>query len=57
MGTKLLLEERRELLMNRLSESLQKKRVLELRISRMFKQLKRIEVMVEICSQIKVDEQ
>jgi hypothetical protein len=47
MGAKLLLQEKHDLLMTELSESLEKKHALELKISRMFEELKGIEVTLE----------
>ena len=47
MSTRLLLEEKCALLKNELSDNLQKKLDLELRISKQFEKLKRIEISME----------
>lgn len=47
MNTHLLLEEKHDLLKNELSENLQKKNALELKISRQFEDLKRLEASLE----------
>lgn len=47
MNARLLLEEKRALLKNELSDNLQKKLNLELKISKQFEQLKRIETSME----------
>ncbi len=47
MNAHLLLEEKHHLLKNELSENLQKKNVLELKISRQFEDLKRLEISLE----------
>ncbi len=47
MSTQLLLEERHVLLKNELGEKLQKKRVLELEITKQFEELKRVEISLE----------
>ena len=43
----MLLKEKHDLLKNDLSENLQRKRVLELKISRQFEDLKRLEISME----------
>lgn len=52
MNTRILLEEKRALLKNELSDNLQKKLDLELKISKQFEQLKRIETSMEKGSHI-----
>jgi hypothetical protein len=47
MNTQLLLEEKHVLLKNELCEKLQKKRALELEITRQFDELKRLEISLE----------
>lgn len=47
MNTHLLPEEKHDLLKNELSENLQKKHALELKISRQFEKLKRLEISLE----------
>jgi hypothetical protein len=47
MSARLLLEEKHVLLKNELSENLQKKHTLELRISKQFEELKRLEISME----------
>ena len=47
MSTQLLLEERHVVLKNELGEKLQKKRALELEITRQFEELKRVEISLE----------
>jgi hypothetical protein len=47
MNTQLLIEEKHNILKNRLSNNLKKKQVLELEITRQFEQLKRIEISME----------
>lgn len=47
MNTQLLLEETHVVLKNELSENLQKKHFLELKISEQFEQLKRIKISLE----------
>jgi hypothetical protein len=47
MKTQLSLEEKCDLLQNRLSENLQKKHTLELRINQEFEELKRLEISLE----------
>jgi hypothetical protein len=47
MNTQLLIEEKHNILKNRLSNNLKKKQVLELEITRQFEQLKRIEISIE----------
>jgi hypothetical protein len=47
VNTRLLLEEKHDLLKNELSENLQKKNALELKISRQFEDLKRLEASLE----------
>ena len=50
MKAQFLLEEKYDLLKNRLSENLQKKHALELQISQQFEELKRMEISLEECS-------
>jgi hypothetical protein len=47
MNTQLLLEEKHAVLKNELSENLQKKHSLELKINEQFEQLKRMEISLE----------
>jgi len=47
MNTQLLLEEKHILLKNELGENLQKKHALELRISKQFEKLKKLEISLE----------
>jgi hypothetical protein len=47
MNPQLLLEEKRAVLKNELSENLQKKHILELKINEQFEQLKRMEISLE----------
>ena len=47
MNTQLLLEEKHAVLKNELSENLQKKHSLELKINEQFQQLKRMEISLE----------
>ena len=47
MSTQLLLEERHVVLKNELGEKLQKKRALELEITKQFEELKRLEISLE----------
>jgi hypothetical protein len=53
MNTQLLIEEKHNILKNRLLGNLKKKRVLELEITRQFEQLKRIEISMEKNSHIR----
>jgi len=47
MSTQLLLEERHVVLKNEINEKLQKKRALELEITKQFEELKRVEISLE----------
>jgi hypothetical protein len=47
VGAKMLLEQKHDFLMNKLNESLKKKHALELKISKLFGELKRLEVTLE----------
>ncbi len=50
MNAQLALEEKHDLLKNRLNQSLQKRRALELRISQEFEELKKLEISLEKCA-------
>ena len=47
MSTQLLLEEKHVVLKNEINEKLQKKRALELEITKQFEELKRVEISLE----------
>jgi hypothetical protein len=47
MNTQLLQKEKHDLLKNELSENLQKKHALELKITKQFEELKRLEIALE----------
>jgi hypothetical protein len=53
MNTQLLLEEKRNILENRLLSNMKRKRVLELEITRQCEQLKRIEISMEKNSHVR----
>ncbi|MGA2768608.1 MAG: hypothetical protein ABSF24_09895 [Candidatus Bathyarchaeia archaeon] len=57
MNTQLLLEEKHAVLKNELSENLQKKHSLELKINEQFEQLKRIEISLERRARTTADEE
>lgn len=57
MNTQLFLEEKHVLLKNELGEKLQKKRALELEITRKFQELKRLETSLEMRSHLKKAEE
>lgn len=57
MDTQLLLEERHILLKNELGENLQKKHALELRISKQFEELKKLEISLEKRARITATEE
>ena len=52
MKTQLLLEEKHVLLKDELGEKLQKKRALELEITKQFEELKRLEISLEKCAHL-----
>lgn len=52
MSTQLLLKEKRALMKNELSADLQKKHALELQISRLLQELKKLEISLEKCTLI-----
>ena len=47
MNTQLLIEEKHNMLKNKLPGNLEKKRILELEITRQYEQLKKIEISIE----------
>jgi len=57
MNTQILLEEKHLLLKNELGENLQKKHALELKISKQFEELKRLEVSLEKRARVTVKEE
>jgi hypothetical protein len=57
MNTQLLLEEKHAVLKNELSENLQKKHSLELKINEQFEQLKRMEISLEKRAPVTASEQ
>jgi len=57
MNTQILLEEKRLLLKNELGENLQKKHALELKISKQFEELKRLEISLEKRARVTVKEE
>lgn len=57
MNTQILLEEKHLLLKNELGENLQKKHALELKISKQFEELKRLEISLEKRARVTVKEE
>lgn len=56
MNAQLPLEEKHDLLKSGLNENLEKKHALELRISKQFEELKRIEISLEKCARATTEE-
>lgn len=57
MNTQILLEEKHLLLKNKLGENLQKKHALELKISKQFEELKKLEISLEKHAHMTVKEE